>query len=87
MFMLARQVRVLLGVRELSAQRRRPDDIATELGQRPFVVRKALEQVRSFGAGDLERLHDRLLDLDLATKTGRIQPDVALELFVAEACR
>ncbi len=87
MFMLARQVRVLLGVRELSAQRRRPDDIATELGQRPFVVRKALEQVRSFGTGDLERLHDRLLDLDLATKTGRIQPDVALELFVAEACR
>jgi len=87
MFMLARQVRVLLGVRELSAQRRRPDDIATELGQRPFVVRKAMEQVRGFAAGELERLHDRLLDLDLATKTGRIQPEVALELFVAEACR
>jgi DNA polymerase-3 subunit delta len=87
MFMLARQVRVLLGVRELSAQRRRPDDIAAELGQRPFVVRKAMEQVRGFAAGELERLHDRLLELDLATKTGRIQPDVALELFVVEACR
>jgi len=87
MFMVARQVRILLGVRELSAQRRRPDDIAAELGQRPFVVRKAMEQVRGFDAGALELLHDRLLELDLATKTGRIQPEVALELFVAEACR
>ncbi|MBX0327318.1 DNA polymerase III subunit delta [Oscillochloris sp. ZM17-4] len=87
LFMVARQVRILLGVRELSAQRRRPDDIAAELGQRPFVVRKAMEQVRGFAAGDLERLHDRLLELDLSTKTGRIQPEVALELFVAEACR
>jgi DNA polymerase-3 subunit delta len=87
MFMVARQVRILLGVRELSAQRRRPDDIAAELGQRPFVVKKAMEQVRGFEAGVLERMHDRLLELDLATKTGRIQPEVALELFVAEACR
>ncbi|NTW01797.1 MAG: DNA polymerase III subunit delta, partial [Oscillochloris sp.] len=76
LFMLARQVRILLGVRELSAQRRRADDIATEMGQRPFVIKKALEQVRGFDAGMLERLHDRLLELDLATKTGRIQPDV-----------
>ncbi|NTW97552.1 MAG: DNA polymerase III subunit delta, partial [Oscillochloris sp.] len=65
LFMLARQVRILLGVRELAAQRRRPDDIAAELGQRPFVVKKAMEQVRGFEAGTLERLHDRLLELDL----------------------
>lgn len=87
MFMLARQVRILLGVRELAAQRRKPDDIAAELGQRPFVIKKALDQVRGFDAGVLERLHDRLLELDLATKTGRIQAEVALELFVIEACR
>jgi DNA polymerase-3 subunit delta len=86
LFMLARQVRVLLGVRDLAAQRMRPDAIAAELGQRPFVVRKALDQVRNFGPGELERLHDRLLELDLALKTGRIQADTALELFVAEAC-
>ncbi len=86
LFMLARQVRVLLGVRELAAQRMRPDAIAAELGQRPFVVRKAVDQCRNFGPGELEHLHDRLLELDLALKTGRIQADTALELFVAEAC-
>ncbi|NJN18485.1 MAG: DNA polymerase III subunit delta [Oscillochloris sp.] len=86
MFMLARQVRILLGVRELAQQRMRPDDIAAQLGQKPFVVRKAMDQARSFNAGELERLHDRLLELDLALKTGRIHADTALELFVAEAC-
>ncbi|EFO81600.1 DNA polymerase III, delta subunit [Oscillochloris trichoides DG-6] len=87
LFMLARQIRILLGVRELAARRMRADEIAVELGQRPFVIKKAMEQVRGFDAATLDRLHDRLLELDLATKTGRIQADVALELFVSEACR
>lgn len=86
MFMVARQVRIMLGVQPLAAQRRRPDDIAAELGQKPFVVRKAMDQARGFGPGELERLHDRLLELDVAIKTGRIQSDTALELFVMEAC-
>jgi DNA polymerase-3 subunit delta len=64
----------------------RPEAIATELGQKPFVVRKALEQARSFAPGELRTIHARLLELDLATKTGRIQAETALELFVAEVC-
>jgi DNA polymerase-3 subunit delta len=87
LFMVARQLRILIGVRDLAARRMRPDEIAAELGQKPFVVRKAIDQARGFAPGELERLHDRLLELDLATKTGRIQADTALELFVAEACQ
>lgn len=86
LFMLARQVRLLIGVQELAARRMRPDDMAAELGQRPFVVRKAVDQARAFTPGELPRIHERLLELDVATKTGRIQPDTALELFVAEVC-
>jgi DNA polymerase III subunit delta len=85
-FMLARQVRVLLGVKELAAQRLRPDDIASRLGQKPFVVRKALDQARGFGDADLLRLHDRVLELDHATKTGRFEAEAGLELLVAELC-
>lgn len=87
LFMLARQVRILLGVQELAARRMRPDEIAAELGQKPFVVRRAVDQARAFGPGELRRLHDRLLELDLATKTGRIQSETALEIFVAEVCQ
>lgn len=86
LFMLARQVRILMGVQELAGRRMRPDEIAAELGQKPFVVRKAVDQARAFGPGELGHIHDRLLELDLATKTGRIQADTALELFVAEVC-
>ncbi|MCS6882969.1 MAG: DNA polymerase III subunit delta [Oscillochloridaceae bacterium] len=87
LFMLARQMRVLLGVQALAARQLRPEAIAAELNLKPFVARKAIDQARGFGPGELERLHDRLLELDVATKTGRLQAEVALELFVAEACR
>lgn len=87
LFMVARQVRILIGVKELAAQRMRPDDIAARLGQRPFVVRKALDQVRGFSEAELARLHDRVLDLDHASKTGRIEAETGLELLVVELCR
>lgn len=86
LFMLARQVRILLAVRELATQRLRPEEIAARLGQKPFVVRKALEQARGFEAGALEALHDRLLELDQASKTGRMHADTGLEVLVLEVC-
>jgi DNA polymerase-3 subunit delta len=87
LFMIARQVRILLGVKELAAQHMRPDDIAARLGQKPFVVRKALDQARAFGDAELARLHDRVLELDHATKTGRMDAEAGLEVLVAELCR
>jgi DNA polymerase-3 subunit delta len=84
--MLMRQVRILLGVQELAARRMRADEIAAQIGQKPFVVRKALEQVRSFHRDELRTLHDRLLETDRAIKTGRVQAEVALEVLVMEVC-
>jgi DNA polymerase-3 subunit delta len=87
LFMLMRQARILLGVHELAAERLRPDEIASRLGQKPFVVRKALEQARGFRREELIRLHDMLLSTDRAVKTGRLRPEVALELLVHDICR
>jgi DNA polymerase-3 subunit delta len=86
LFMIARQLRILLGVKELVAQRMRPDEIAAQLGQKPFVVRKAIEQARGFSDAELAQLHDRMLELDHATKTGRTEAETGLELLVAELC-
>lgn len=83
-FMLMRQVRILLGVAALQAERLRPEEMASQLRQKPFVVRKALEQLRSFRPEELEALHDRLLATDHAIKTGRQQAEVALEMLVYE---
>jgi len=86
LFMMARQVRILLGVKDLAAQRMHPDDIAAQLGQKPFVVQKAIEQVRGFSDADLRQLHRRLLELDHASKTGRAEIEAGLELIVADMC-
>ncbi len=86
LFMIARQVRILIGVKELATQRMRPDDIAAQLGQNPFVVRKAVDQARGFSEPELTVLHDRVMELDHASKTGRIDPETGLELLVAEMC-
>ncbi|WP_322823000.1 DNA polymerase III subunit delta [Chloroflexus sp.] len=87
LFMLARQIRILLQVRQLLSQRHRADEIAAELNLKPFVARKATEQARNFSLADLTHAHDRLLELDHAIKTGRIQAETALELFVVEVCQ
>jgi DNA polymerase-3 subunit delta len=87
LFMIARQVRILIGVKSLATQRIKPDEIASRLGQRPFVIKKALEQVRGFQEHELTQLHDRILELDHASKTGRIEAETGLEILVIELCR
>jgi len=86
LFMVGRQVRMLIGVAELAAQRMSADAIAAELGQRPFVVRKALTQAGRFDRATLLGLHDRITELDHWSKTGRIEAEAALELLVGETC-
>jgi DNA polymerase III subunit delta len=84
--MIARQVRILLNVQELAAKRARPEEIASQLGLAPFLVRKALEQARGFAPHELAALHERLIEIDHATKTGRGDIEAALEVLVVEAC-
>ncbi len=86
LFMVARQLRILLMVKELAGKRMRPDDMAAHLGQRPFVVRKAVDQSRAFTDDELLMLHDRLVQYDQMSKTGQIEAEAALELLVAEMC-
>lgn len=85
-FMLARQVRILLSVKDLATQRMRADAIASQLRQKPFVIKKALQQVQAFSSSELETLHHRLLELDHAIKTGKINAPAALDLLVLEVC-
>lgn len=86
LYMLMRQVRILLLVGELQQQRLRPEQIASQLKLKPFVVKKAAGQVRAFEVAELRHFHDRLLTIDHASKTGQAQAEVALELLVLEMC-
>lgn len=85
--MLARQVRILLQVKELREQGYPPPRMARELGLHPYVVEKVLRQEASLSFPVLERAHRLLLEADLAIKTGAQDPETALDLLVVEVCR
>lgn len=84
--MLARQVRILLGARSILDENPRAtkQQIADELGMHPFVAQKALAQARSFEIEDLMRAHKLLFELDRATKSSRVDAELAVDLVVAK---
>lgn len=85
--MMARQFRFLLQALELNAAGRSQQEIGRALGLSvEWVLAKVLEQAQLYSHARLERLFPRLLETDLAIKTGRYDGGLALELLVAELC-
>ena len=86
MSMLARQVRILLGVKSYLEENPQvaKQTVAKELSLHPFVAGKAIAQAKNFGQSELERALIALADYDLEIKTGKIKPDFALDKFVSE---
>lgn len=78
--MIIRQFRLLLRAREALDAGQNP---AQTLGVHPFVAGKVTEQARNFTIGDLERIYHRLMEIDLAEKSGQLQLDSALVGLVA----
>jgi len=54
------------------------------LGIHPYVARKAAEQARKFSLEELKKIYHKLFEIDLGIKTGRINSQTALDLFIAE---
>lgn len=87
MFMVARQVRILMQAREALERGVSLNSLADELGVHRFVAQKAGEQARNYSLAGLMALHEQLVDLDWSVKTGRMEVEAALDLFVASAGR
>jgi DNA polymerase-3 subunit delta len=85
--MVVRQFRLLLAARELLAEGAAPAQVTAELGLRPFIAGKVLDQARLFSLADLEAIFRKLLDMDLGIKSSRIDGALALETFVADPLR
>ncbi|OGO39832.1 MAG: hypothetical protein A2Z04_00610 [Chloroflexi bacterium RBG_16_57_9] len=81
--MIVRQFRILMQLRELSAQGEGPEAIRARLGLHPFVVEKGLRQARNFSLAQLDTIYDSLLVTDTAIKTGQSDPILALDLLIA----
>lgn len=84
--MLARQIRLLLQVKHLSAERPGVDKgaVATTLSLHPFVAQKTLSQSGKYTLSALVNLHELVTRLDRDAKRGKVDPTVAIDRFVAE---
>lgn len=77
--MIAWQTTRLLAVKEKLEKGEDPQT----LNWHPYVIKKSVWISQNFDSATLEKIHDRILDLDVKSKTGRISPEGALELLVA----
>lgn len=82
--MIIFQFRNLLRVKSLAEEKSSADSIAKKTGLHPFVVKKSLAASRLFSLDELKNIYRKLFDIDLKIKIGEIEPQTALNLFVAE---
>lgn len=77
-FMLASQVRGLLAVKSLAAQKKSSEEIAQELGRFVWLVGKQRRMAQKFSETELIALIHRLHEEDVNIKTGERAPEEAL---------
>jgi DNA polymerase-3 subunit delta len=84
--MLARQTRIIFQVKEMRDAGRSRGEIQSRLGLKSdFVIRKAWEQSDKYSPARLREVYHRLLDADIAIKTGRYgSPELVLDILIAE---
>jgi DNA polymerase-3 subunit delta len=87
MVMLARQLQLIVRAKDLKSQGKADGEIQTilKLGW-GFQLRKALEQANRYSMTRLKEIYEKLLETDMAIKTGKLEPELALNLLVAELC-
>lgn len=50
----------------------------------PFVVKKSYEQSKKFDFRELKKIYQKILKVDFEIKTGKIDPQIGLEIFIAK---
>ena len=84
--MIVYQVRNLILIKNLLT--RYPNVSMQTIGRKtflhPFVIKKTLLQVKNFTLEKLKNIYQKLVDFDIAVKTGKIEPGNALNLLIVE---
>ncbi len=82
--MIAYQFRNLLTVGDLLRQDLSYEETRKRSKLHPYVFRKTYRQAKLFSYERLVDLYERLFEIDLKTKTGQIDPVLALHMFLFE---
>lgn len=82
LMLIARQFRIMFQVKHMVERGNSQQQIASQLKLRPFVVRGAIEQGKRYNMSTLRAITAHLANLDYEMKTGKINKEMALELFI-----
>ena len=82
LYMISYQFRNLLIVKDL-LQKNSPAVAAKKSGLHPFVFRKSSWQAGKFTYLELKKIYRKIFEVDHALKTGKLEPETALDLLVA----
>jgi DNA polymerase III subunit delta len=83
--MIVYQFRNLIAVKDLIERGYSYDKIKTKSGLHPFVFGKTYNQVKKFSFDELKKIYNDLFVVDLKTKTGQVDPVLAIHLFLFQS--
>lgn len=84
LFLLVRQFRLLLEVKDLVRLGYARKEIASKTGLPPFAVGKYQTQCRQFSEKVLRQILEESAEIEESVKTGRLQDTMAIELFIVK---
>ncbi|MDG5786524.1 DNA polymerase III subunit delta [Evansella sp. AB-P1] len=82
--LMVRQFRILYQVKQMTQEGYAQKQIAAQLKLHPYVVKLAMGQTRNFQDEELLLLLDQLATMDYEIKTGKIDKNLAVELFFSK---
>jgi len=82
--MIAYQFRTLLIIKELQDKQIPYATMAKKSGLHPFVVQKSFYLCNQFSMEQLKKIYQKIFQIDLDIKTGKVEAETALDLLLAE---
>ncbi len=77
------QFRNLLEIKDLIEKYVPYYDILKQSSLHPFIVKKSYQQAQRFTFQQLKKIYQKIFEVDLGIKTGKIEPETALDLLIA----
>ncbi len=84
LYLLSRQFRLLMEVKEMAGEGYDKKTIASKAGLHPYAVGKYIEQSRRFSQEELRKILEESVDIEERVKTGRLGDVLAVELFIVK---
>lgn len=78
------QFRNLLEIKDMEDRKIPYWRILRESKLHPFIIKKSYQLAKKFSLEELKKIYQKIFQVDFEIKTGKIQPEIALDLLIAE---